>query len=60
VEAALAQVLWEKQSVAMPLLVSEFLITAHKVMRHVHHSQKMRQCKSQKSGIAQDVVIQQG
>jgi hypothetical protein len=59
VEVALAQVLWAKQSVAMPSLVSEFLIGARKAMRPVLHLLKMKQFKFQKFGIAHVVAIQQ-
>jgi hypothetical protein len=60
VEVALAPVLWEKQSVAMPLLVSEFPIGVHKVMKLALLSQKMRLFRFQKFGIAHDAVIQPG
>jgi hypothetical protein len=59
VEVALAQVLWAKQSVAMPLLVSEFRIGARKAMRLVPPSQKMKLFRYQRFGIAHDAVIQQ-
>jgi hypothetical protein len=58
VEVALAQVLWAKQSVAMPLLVSEFRIGAHKAMRLVLHLLKMKLFRFQKFGIAHAVAIQ--
>jgi hypothetical protein len=59
VEAELAQVLWAKQSVAMPSLVSEFLIGARKAMKLVLHLLRMKQFRFQKFGIAHDVAIQQ-
>jgi hypothetical protein len=60
VEVALAQVLWAKRSVAMPLLVSEFLTIAHKAMKLVPLLLKMKPFKFQKFGIAHVVAIQQG
>jgi hypothetical protein len=59
VEVASAQVLWAKQSVAMPLLVSESLIGVQRVMKLDHHLLKMKQFKFQRFGIAHVVVIQQ-
>jgi hypothetical protein len=58
VEVELAQVLWAKQSVAMPSLVSEFLIGARKAMKLVLHLRRMKQFRFQKFGIAHDVGIQ--
>jgi hypothetical protein len=58
VEVALAQVLWAKQSVATPLLVSEFRIGVRKATKLVLHLPKMKQFRFQKFGIAHDVGIQ--
>jgi hypothetical protein len=58
VEVALAQVLWAKRSVAMPLLVSEFPTGVHKDMKLVPHLPKMKQCKFQRFGIALAADIQ--
>jgi hypothetical protein len=59
VEVALAQVLWAKQSVAMPLLVSEFRIGVRKAMRLVLHLPKMKLFRFQRFGIVRDAATQQ-
>jgi len=58
VEVALAQVLWAKQSVAMPLLVSEFSIGARKAMKLFLHLLKMKLFRFQRFGIVLDVATQ--